>query len=213
MSSGWPQIKVLALPLKEILPLIFMMLTSLLLPIIISCVIYLVLICKKKKLFENKIENSNDDKPLHIVHTSFLKCQCPKSLRENIFKEDVVNSNNVQADVKDLITQNIDIISHSSSNINNQDELPNSKSPNSNITSSPSLIERQRINNNCCPSNDNETSVSTTHNVKDIEDWSTTGKCQCPHNPSMTIELDADQEFKHIEMEKTRFHIIVKIIF
>jgi hypothetical protein len=45
------------MPVCDILPAILLVLNSFLLPILLSCGIYLILIIKKKKLFKNKVEN------------------------------------------------------------------------------------------------------------------------------------------------------------
>ena len=129
ISSGWPHIKVLALPIQKIIPLVFVTLSSFLLPIIISCVIYLVLICKKRKLFENKIEDSNDGRPLRSDPTSVRQGHCSTSHRENLFQEHLDIGDNVQENTEVQITQNADIKCQRAcqSNTNNQDELQISK--------------------------------------------------------------------------------------
>lgn len=52
---GWPRVKILAMSVHEILPLILLVLNSFMLPIISSFVIYLKLICIKRRLFLNKV--------------------------------------------------------------------------------------------------------------------------------------------------------------
>ena len=53
--AGWPKIKILALPLKDMYPIIIFSLNGFILPILVSCVIYLVLICHTKKHFEQSV--------------------------------------------------------------------------------------------------------------------------------------------------------------
>ena len=55
LFPGWPKVKVLAKPVHEILPLIFLIMNSYLLPIIISCTVYVKLISAKKRLFLNEV--------------------------------------------------------------------------------------------------------------------------------------------------------------
>ena len=200
LVSGWPHIKILALPFKEVIPFVFLVLSSFLLPIIISCVIYLVLICKKKKIFENKIENSNDGKPLHTVSTSILQGQCSNSQRENICQEDLNIIDNLQAHIEDQITQNTDIISQRAYLKNNIEELQTFQFPLEN--------EIRRV------------SISPNQEAGDIKGSYAAAKFQHPHNPSVTIELDKDQvnlpeasdafdstylEFNQMEKDKTRY--------
>ena len=212
MVSGWPHIKILALPFKEVIPFVFLVLSSYLLPIIISCVIYLILICKKRKIFENKVENSNDDKPLHTVPTatsstatSFLQGQFSNSQGESILQEDLNISDNVQANFEDQIAQNTVIIGQTAPCKNNLDELQTSQFTLEN--------EIRRV------------SLSLNEETGDIKDRSAAAKFQYPHNPSVIIELDKDQvalpeafdstdiEFNQIELDKTRYKIFIKVIF
>ena len=65
---GWPKVKVLAKPVHEILPAILLALNSFILPIIISCAIYLRLISIKKKLFLNKINGVQNQISVNIVN-------------------------------------------------------------------------------------------------------------------------------------------------
>jgi hypothetical protein len=46
------------MPVRDVLPVILLVLNSFLLPILLSCGIYIKLIFKKKKLFENKVEDA-----------------------------------------------------------------------------------------------------------------------------------------------------------
>ena len=57
--SGFPNVPVLALPIEEIWPMLLLELIAFLLPILISCFIYLKLISIKNKLFQNTIEIDN----------------------------------------------------------------------------------------------------------------------------------------------------------
>jgi hypothetical protein len=80
---GWPKVKVLAKPVNEILPAILLALNSFLLPIVISCAIYLKLIFIKGKLFFNKIStfqktieqqnNTNFSKKTQLIQLNDLQ--------------------------------------------------------------------------------------------------------------------------------------------
>ncbi len=52
---GWPKVKVLGKPFHDVFPVVLLVLNSVILPIIISCGIYIKLICVKRRLFLNKI--------------------------------------------------------------------------------------------------------------------------------------------------------------
>jgi hypothetical protein len=60
--AGWPKVPVMSKSRKEVLIFISLILGSLLLPILISCVIYLKLLCYKKRWFKNQVAISNEEK-------------------------------------------------------------------------------------------------------------------------------------------------------
>ena len=53
--TGWPKVQILAKPVSEIFPVVLLGLNSYLLPITVSCVIYLKLIGIKRRLFVNSV--------------------------------------------------------------------------------------------------------------------------------------------------------------
>ena len=82
----------LGLPFETLVPFAILSLTCFLLPVIISCVIYLLLICKKGKFFANKISNSNYMEPLNSVTPYIQQSQSSHSLKESVSKGAVVSS-------------------------------------------------------------------------------------------------------------------------
>jgi len=58
---GFPKVRILTLPMEEKMPVLVIVLVTFLLPIIISCAIYIKLIFIKKKIFQNKIAFSLED--------------------------------------------------------------------------------------------------------------------------------------------------------
>ena len=211
MLSGWPQIKVFDLPFKEVLPLVTIALCSLLMPITISGITYLVLICKKRKNFENKIDHSNGIKPLNIGARIFLQGQKSNSSKENVSKVDIDSTN----DQNMTITQNTEIRDQRDNSIYNQDELNISK-----VTSSTMKTgKRLQIDNTSCSSDENEIKKFTSSpNQKDDEYLHANDKLNCTYNrnPSLSNVLDADQislpeafdstdlEFNQNDLDKTR---------
>ena len=53
--SGWPKIKVLALPFKDMYPILIFAFNGFILPILGSCVIYFILILHTKKHLQHSI--------------------------------------------------------------------------------------------------------------------------------------------------------------
>jgi len=69
--SGWPKVQILSNSWYEILILIIISTGCFLLPILISCFIYLKLICNKKKWFQNRVSLTNEgsfDKNLDVTN-------------------------------------------------------------------------------------------------------------------------------------------------
>ena len=61
-------------------------------PVLISCLIYLLLLLKKKKFFETKISDISYGEPLHTDTPNFIISQCSNSTKENLSKGDLVSS-------------------------------------------------------------------------------------------------------------------------
>ena len=59
--KGWPKVQILAKPVSEIFPVVLLGLNSYLLPITVSCVIYLKLIGIKRRLFVNSVTDASTD--------------------------------------------------------------------------------------------------------------------------------------------------------
>ena len=59
-SLGWPKVSVLSMPKTRILISLLTLLSCYFIPMIISCVIYISLICNKKKKFKNKVSIDNN---------------------------------------------------------------------------------------------------------------------------------------------------------
>ena len=54
-SLGWPKVAVLSLPKTKIVISLLTLVSCYFIPMIISCAIYISLICSKKKKFKNKV--------------------------------------------------------------------------------------------------------------------------------------------------------------
>ena len=80
------------MPFKELLPVAIVTFCTFLLPVLISCLIYLLLICKKRKFFETKISNLNVEEPLHADTPNFLQLQRSKSMNEYMSNGELTSS-------------------------------------------------------------------------------------------------------------------------
>ncbi len=68
LISGWPRVAVLSKSWNEILVFFLIICSSFLLPIFISCLVYLKLICNKKKWFQNEITFKNEENNQEILN-------------------------------------------------------------------------------------------------------------------------------------------------
>ena len=218
MFSGWPQKKVFDLPFKEVLPLVTLALCSLLLPITISGITYLVLICKKRNNFKNKIEHFNVIQPLHLGARRFLQDQCSNFSGDNVSGKDIV-SKNVQELDEIPITQNTEIITvEGECYMNSLDKLKTPKLTSATMVTPNVSKEAFQTENISCSLDENEIrKLNLSPNQKDNECRDGNDKLQSPNNPSMSNMSDADQvtlpeafdstdlEFNQIELEKNRF--------
>ena len=65
--TGWPKIAILTLPREKVIIALSTIVCSYLVPILISCFVYVAMICIKKRKFFNKVETSTKAVALHIV--------------------------------------------------------------------------------------------------------------------------------------------------
>ena len=210
MFSGWPQKKVFDLPFKEVLPLVTLALCSLLLPITISGITYLVLICKKRKNFKNKIEHVNVVQPLRTGARRFLQGHCSHSSIENVSVKEIVSKNEQELD-EIPITQNTEIITVER-DMNSPHKLKIPKLTSATMVTPNASKEAYQTENISCSLDENEIrKLNMSPKQKNAEFMIN------PNNPSMSDVPDADQitlpeafdstdlEFNQIEFEKNRF--------
>ena len=156
-------------------------LCSFMLPIIISCVIYLVLICKKRNNFENKIESFFGEKPLHAVSASFLQSQCSNSSRENVSRGELAGIND-QEHNEEPITLNKNITSQRDFSTKKQGELQTSIATNPVNVVSTEFNSKLQIENNSNKTDIRPVNRSPNQKVDDNEDRSAADNLQYPHN-------------------------------
>ena len=202
----------LGLPFEVLVPFAILSLICFLLPVIISCVIYLLLICKKGKFFENKIVNSNNGKALHSVPPNFQQSQSSHSLKESVPKGEVVSifdqKNNENQYTHTKIKEDL--------KKNGRQKMPTSSSTTSKETD---LILKGQISYINLADEDEKTEVNLlptlednleiTNNSSDLHNAPifkvlATGE---EVNPEEASDL-ADFDFNQIEEEKTRYNIL-----
>ena len=128
-SLGWPKVSVLSMPKTRILISLLTLLSCYFIPMIISCVIYISLICNKKKKFKNKV--SIDNNSIEMVGIVDLN---NASVQGQIKTRQVKSSNSrpisnvaiveCESNGKDKLSENffklIDNLEHSAEDIENK---------------------------------------------------------------------------------------------
>jgi len=84
LISGWPRVAVLSKSWNEILVFFLIICSSFLLPIFISCLVYLKLICNKKKWFQNEITFKNEENNQEILNKTITDGSLNLEVESNI---------------------------------------------------------------------------------------------------------------------------------
>ena len=191
------------MPFKELLPVAILTFCTFLLPVLISCLIYLLLICKKRKFFETKISNLNVEKPLHAGTPNFNQSQCSKSMNEYVSNGEL-NSSFDQIHVENQKTD----FKNKEFKENGRENLPNTSS--TPLTDN-DLILKGQISIIVLPNEDDIIEDENMSPALERNKDSTYNSLNF-HNVSNSQSLDtgkvspADFEFNQLEEEKTRYY-------
>jgi len=98
LISGWPRVAVLSKSWNEILVFFLIICSSFLLPIFISCLVYLKLICNKKKWFQNEITFKNEENNQEILNETKTDGSLNLEVESNILniKTEAENENEIK---------------------------------------------------------------------------------------------------------------------
>ena len=226
------------MPFKELLPLVILTLGTFLLPVLISCLIYLLLLLKKKKFFETKISDISYGEPLHTDTPNFIISQCSNSTKENLSKGDLVSS----FDQKSVENENIEMKYY---NFKKFDRQSLANNPSTTLMES-EIYRRGQISFMTLENDDEITEVRLSPNLNENKDLTykmenddeikevrfspilnenkdLTNKSLSSHNATISKVADGyqanpeeaidstDVDFKQIEEEKTRSFKILSL--
>ncbi len=103
--SGWPKVAILTLPREKIQVTIITLVSCYLSPLVISCAIYLIIICQKERHFKNSISVASEiEMKASNVQRKSINAEKDKSEEGR----KTVNVNSVHEEIGNKHVENID---------------------------------------------------------------------------------------------------------